>query len=143
MFTAYVDRTFDIDIDTMWTLWTEPEHLAAWYRLSLTFGPTVATADLRAGGSYRLEMIDPTGAGRGISGVYVEIARPHRLTFTWRWDDSDHDTLVEVRMTEDTGKTTVSITHTRLIDQPDADIHAEGWTGCLATLAELYTPRRT
>ena len=138
LFTAQVDRTFDIDIDTMWTLWTTAEHLAAWHRPSPAFGPTLATVDLRLGGGYRLEMIDPTGQLHASSGVYVELDRPHHLAFTWRWDSSDHDTLVDVRLSEDAGKTTVAITHTKLLDQAEADIHAEGWIGCLTTLGERF-----
>lgn len=137
MFTATVERTFDVDINTMWTLWTQAEHLSAWHRPSPEFGPTLATVDLRPGGSYRLEMIDPGGAVYAASGEYVEIDEPHRLLFTWQWDGNDHDTLVEVRLTDVDGCTTVAITHTKLVDQADADTHAEGWTGCLAMIAEL------
>jgi len=143
MFTAAVDRTFDIDIRTMWSLWTQAEHLGAWHRPSQAFGPTLATVDLRPGGAYRLEMIDPTGDVHATSGVYVEIDEPHRLVFTWQWDGSDHDTLVDVRLTESDGRTTVSITHTKLIDQAEADLHAEGWIGCLAMIADLYLDAET
>jgi uncharacterized protein YndB with AHSA1/START domain len=138
LFQARVERTFAIGIDTMWTLWTDPQHLGAWHRPSTEFGPTVATADVRPGGSYRLEMLAPTGEVHATSGIYVDVDRPHHLSFTWKWDGTDHDSLVDITSTEDDGKTTVAITHTRLVDQADADRHAEGWIGCLHTLAELY-----
>lgn len=138
MFTAFVNRSFAIDVETMWNLWTDPAHLGAWHRPSTAFGPTLATADVRPGGAYRLEMIDPQGAVHSASGVYVEVDRPHRLVFTWKWSHSDNESVVEVTFTEDDGKTAVEITHTKLVDQADADLHAEGWTGCLQTLAALY-----
>ncbi|KGN30198.1 activator of HSP90 ATPase [Knoellia sinensis KCTC 19936] len=123
----------------MWTLWTEAEHLGAWHRPSAAFGPTYATVDLRPGGSYRMEMLDPAGELHATSGTYVELDRPHRLSFTWRWDGSDHDTLVDVRLSEDGGRTRVAITHTKLVSQAEADRHAEGWIGCMSTLAATYS----
>ncbi|MEE2524094.1 SRPBCC domain-containing protein [Pseudarthrobacter sp. J75] len=138
MFTATVDRTFALGIDKMWELWTSPEHLGAWHRPSMAFGPTLAAADVRPGGSYRLEMINPAGEVHATSGIYVDVEEPTRLAFTWKWEGADNETLVEVLLSEVDGGTNVSIIHTKLVDQADADLHLEGWTGCLNTLAELY-----
>lgn len=138
MFTATADRTFAIGIETMWTLWTDPQHLGAWHRPSTAFGPTIATADVRPGGTYRLEMLAPDGSVHATGGTYVEVDRPRRLVFTWQWDGSPEETLVEVSLTEVDGKTTVAVNHTRFAEQAEADRHAEGWTGCLTTMAALY-----
>lgn len=138
MFTANVARTFPLDIETMWELWTTAEHLSAWHRPSLEFGPTVASVDARVGGAYRLEMLDPNGDLHAVGGTYVEVDRPNRLLFTWLWDGSDNDTLVEVTFTSVGDGTAVSIVHTKLVDQADADRHAEGWIGCLQSIAVLY-----
>ena len=45
-----IERSFDAPVDLIWQMWTEPEHLRAW------FGPTgavipEATMDVRVGGS--------------------------------------------------------------------------------------------
>ncbi|MDQ4212898.1 SRPBCC domain-containing protein [Microbacterium capsulatum] len=138
MFTANVDRTFALDIETMWELWTSAEHLSAWHRPSLEFGPTLATVDARVGGRYRLEMLDPAGEVHAVGGIYVEVDRPNRLLFTWQWDGSDNESLVEVSFTAVDDGTAVSIVHTKLVDQADADLHAEGWIGCLQSIAVLY-----
>ncbi|MDL9980446.1 SRPBCC family protein [Microbacterium sp. ASV49] len=138
LFTANVERSFALDIETMWELWTDPQHLGAWHRPSLEFGPTIATVDLRPGGTYRLEMLDPEGQVQAVGGTYLDIDRPHRLVFTWRWDGSDNDTRVEVRFADADGSTTVTIVHTDFVAQAEADMHAAGWAGCLETLAALY-----
>lgn len=136
MFTANIDRTYDVDIATMWSLWTDPRHAGTWFRPSLDeFGPTVATIDLQVGGIYRIEMIRNTGEVHASTGQIVEIDEPGRLAFTWRWDGTEHESLVEVTFAEDDAKTTVAIRHTRLASQEDADRHAEGWIGCLESLA--------
>ncbi|MCD2440978.1 SRPBCC domain-containing protein [Agromyces sp. SYSU K20354] len=141
MFTANIDRTYDIDIATMWSLWTNPLHAANWFRPSLEqFGPTVATIDLQVGGIYRIEMIRTTGEVHTTTGTIVELDEPQRLAFTWRWDGTDQESLVEVTFTEVDAKTTVAIRHTRLTSQEDADRHAEGWIGCLESIALGYRP---
>lgn len=141
MFSLTVDRAFDIDLDTMWRLWTEPEHMAVWFRPSLTeFGPTLAQVDLRPGGAYRVEMVRPDGVVHATVGTYVTIERPTLLGFTWRWDGADDaaESYVEVRFAPDGARTTVTIDHTRLATQESADEHARGWAGCLASLAASY-----
>lgn len=139
MFTADLDRTFDIDLTTMWSLWTDPQHAANWFRPSLEeFGPTVATIDPRVGGIYRLEMIRTTGEVHATTGQIVEIDEPNRLAFTWRWDGTEEESLVEVTFTPHDAKTTVAIRHSRLASQEAADQHAEGWVGCLDSLAHTH-----
>lgn len=138
MATARIDRTFDVDIATMWSLWTDPGHLARWFRPSLEeFGPSVATLDLRPGGTYRIEMVRHDGEVHAVGGTVVAVEAPTRLTLTWRWDGSEHESLVEVTLTDEDGKTSVVIDHTGLIDRDDADRHTEGWVGCLASLAAI------
>lgn len=136
MVTARIDRTYAVDIATMWSLWTDPEHLSRWFRPSLDdFGPTVAAIDLRVGGAYRFEMVASDGSVHAVGGTVVEVEEPERLALTWRWDGADHESLVEVTLTEHGDQTTVAIDHTRNVDRAEADNHAGGWSGCLESLA--------
>ncbi len=136
MVSARIDRTFDVDIATMWSLWTDPQHLSRWFRPSLDdFGPTVASMDLRAGGAYRMEMVASDGSVHAVGGTVVEVQEPVRLVLTWQWEGADHESLVEVTLTDHGDKTTVLIDHSRNADQAMADNHARGWAGCLESLA--------
>ncbi len=137
MATANVSRTFAVDGETMWELWTDPEHLCRWFRPSMqAYGPTRASVDLHEGGAVRFEMIRTDGGLHAVSGTVVTVERPRRLAYTWRWDGADNESVVEIEFVPADGGTTVSITHTSLVDQVDAERHAAGWTGMLGSLAE-------
>jgi uncharacterized protein YndB with AHSA1/START domain len=64
-------RTIDADQDTLFRAWTDPQQLKHWWKMAgpgWSFGE--AQIDLRAGGSYRLGMIDPQGNRHVAVGVY-------------------------------------------------------------------------
>lgn len=140
---ARLERTFDVDIATMWSLWTEPDHMARWFRPSLhEFGPSVASIDLRPGGAYRIEMVRTSGEVHAVGGQVVEVEQPVRLAMTWQWEGQDRESYVVVTLRADgadPARTTVVIEHSRLADDQDADRHAEGWQGCLASLEQTLT----
>jgi uncharacterized protein YndB with AHSA1/START domain len=137
-FHAEVERVFSIDRPTMWTLWTDEEHAGRWMRPSLTeFEPTIASIDPRPSGTYRFEMIGKDGSVRAVSGQFVEVDEPKRLVFTWSWDGSEEESLVEVLLSEVRDGTKVSISHTRFDSQESAEQHEDGWVGCLASITHL------
>lgn len=134
-----LDRTFAVPRDLMWELWTTPEHLAQWMRPSReTFTLTDATVDVRPGGAWRFAMANDEGTWVGY-GEYVAVSPIDKLVFTWQWEGDDENSLVSVTFADDGDGTRVSLFHTRFADQSSADRHAEGWTGCLATLAAIYS----
>lgn len=136
MVSARIDRTYPVDIATMWSLWTDPDHLSRWFRPSLDeYGPTVATIDLRSGGAYRFEMVGTDGSVHAVVGTVVAVEEPRRLALTWRWEGTEHESLVKVTLTDLGDRTTVTIDHTRLADEADADNHTQGWDGVLESLA--------
>ena len=137
MFVAKAERTYPVDRDTLWAMWTDPEHLARWFKPSLdAFGPSIAKVDLRTGGDYRIEMVRKDGEVFAVSGQFVDVEQPTRLTFTWRWDGTPDTSLVEVSFIAETdGGSSVALTHTKLVSQEDVDGHTEGWVCCLDSLA--------
>ncbi|UIP57324.1 SRPBCC family protein [Agromyces marinus] len=137
-----IERTFAIDRATMWSLWTDAAHAARWMRPSITdYDETDASIDARPGGSYRFELRGPD-ATYATSGTYVDVDPMERLSFTWRWDDSDEETLVEVRFADDVAGTRVRITHTRFASAESAERHGDGWRGCLDSIAAVFEPTR-
>jgi len=138
---ATASRTYPVDLKTMWSLWTDPEHLGRWFRPSADeFGSTVASIDLREGGAVRFEMIHTTGEVRAVSGHIVGLEPPHRLSYTWKWDGEQNESVVELEFVETDEGTHVAITHTQLVDQSDVERHAAGWNGMLTTLAGDTAP---
>lgn len=133
-----LERTFAIDRERMWSLWTDATHAARWMRPSLTeHGTTRATLDARPGGTYRFEMRSGDEVF-ATSGTFIEVEPIDRLVYTWRWDGQEEESLVEVTFSEAPEGTRVRVSHTRFDTPESATLHAEGWRGCLDTLASVF-----
>lgn len=140
--TFEIDRTFAIDRPTMWTLWTDAAHAGRWMRPSTTaYGETTATVDARPGGDYRFEFHQGEESF-ATTGTFVDVDPIDRLSFTWRWDDSDEESLVEVTFRDEPDGTHVQVRHTRFDTEESARRHGEGWSGCLASMATVFEPAR-
>ncbi|HYZ93179.1 MAG TPA: SRPBCC domain-containing protein [Actinomycetota bacterium] len=116
---------------------TESAGLTRWMAVT-------AVADARPGGELRWTHEN----GATMCGRFVELDPPHRVTFTYGWEDGRLDvppesSLVEIDLDETEGVTTVRVAHHRLPDET-ADAHRDGWNYFLEILNELLaTDRRT
>ena len=85
-------------------------------------------AELEAtpGGAFRVDI-----RGVPVRGEYLEVDPPHRLRISWGHAGSDRippgSSVLEVRLEDAAGGTTVTISHTGL-PEPEATRHASGWT---------------
>lgn len=112
-----ITRTFNAPREVVFAAWTDPQHLARWW------GPRGFTCprcelDARPGGLIRIDMRAPNGTIYPMSGVYLEILRPERLTYTAGAMDARGAQLFEflhvVTFAERDGKTTL-VMKTRLV----------------------------
>ena len=133
-------RLIKADPETVFRAWTDPEQLKQWYSPE---GITVAIADvdLSVGGRYHVRMHDEKeGKDYNTRGVYKMIDPPRKLSFTWRWDEEEHDageTLVTVEFNDMNGSTEVVLTHELFPNAEAKGSHEQGWTSCLNRLEAL------
>jgi uncharacterized protein YndB with AHSA1/START domain len=73
-------RVFDVPRDLVWTMWTDPQHIAQWWG-PRGFRNTIHEMDVRPGGHWRFIMHGPDGQDYQNHNVYVEIVRPERIVF--------------------------------------------------------------
>ncbi|HTZ09574.1 MAG TPA: SRPBCC domain-containing protein [Acidimicrobiales bacterium] len=95
--------------------------------------------EARPGGVYHVDM----GGGHVIRGAFVEVAPPHRVSFTWGWEGEDQvvppgSSTVEVTLVPDGEGTIVRLVH-RGLPAAAAPMHRAGWTHYLARLAVAGT----
>ena len=137
-----VTRVVGARRSVVWRLWTDPGELAHWFHpRGMRTLPESVTVDARTGGRYAYTMVldDGTGATPA-GGVYLEVAEPERLVFTWGTAGGDDESVVEVTLTERGDRTEVALT-VRGVTGPDV---RDGWTGALDNLAaHAATPRAT
>ncbi|HZX06715.1 SRPBCC domain-containing protein [Kribbella sp.] len=127
-----IKRVLPATITRVYDAWTRAELLMQWYcpnpRLDLK-----VRADVRVGGEYVVEM-----GPHVVRGTYLEVAPPHRLVFSWRWDGTDDEpTRVEVELSEVAEGTRMVLTHTAFANAEDASNHRIAWDPELDRLADL------
>jgi len=140
-----IERTFDAPIDLVWTMWTDPEHFAAWY------GPagatvSVTTMDVRVGGTRHVGMAVDTPDGpmrMWFAGEYLEVVAPERLVYTETMSDEDgnptsdqHRTEVHVQLTAVDAGTRMTMTHLGI---PPGSPGEAGWRMAFDQLAGVLT----
>jgi len=137
-----IERSFDAPADLIWRMWTEPEHLKAWYGPDGATVP-VAKMDVRVGGARLvcMEMETPNGQMQmWFTGEYREIVRNKRLVYTESMSDEEGNVLspsdmglpeghpaateVIVELEDVAGRTKMVMTH---IGIPGDSAGAAGW----------------
>ncbi|MEW6247363.1 MAG: SRPBCC domain-containing protein [Nitrospirota bacterium] len=123
--------------------WTDPETLKRWFAPSDDYSTWQAEVDLRAGGTYRIQMKAPDGAIYAVKGTYKDVQPTERLVFSWSWEGSGwrglkefYETLVTVELRTVPAGTELTLTHEFFPTAEERDRHRSGWTGCLTRLIE-------
>jgi uncharacterized protein YndB with AHSA1/START domain len=114
--------------ETVWEFLVDPDKATRWMGEQATF-------DAQPGGVYRVGVIP----GRTASGEFVEVDPPHRLVFTWGWEDdvsvvTPGSTTIEIELVPQDGGTLLQFTHSGLPTSESAQSHAHGWDHYLARL---------
>ena len=130
-----IERVFEAPAEDVFDAWTSEEVLRRWFRPGRDWGPPSAEVDLRVGGTVRVVMRAPDGAENGASGEYTVIERPHRLAFTWTFDDDPSNRqMIELEFSEEDGLTTVLFVNSNISHDERRDQQEAGWQHCFDNL---------
>jgi len=126
-----IERTFDASAEDVFDAWTSPEVIRRWFRPAKDWQEPSAEVDLRVGGAIRVVMRSPDGEPVGAGGEYTEIDRPHRLAFTWTFDDDPSNRqMIELELEERDGVTTVLFVNSGISERERRDSQYDGWSTC-------------
>lgn len=79
MNTITVETTINSPINTVWKLWTEPEHIMKWCQASDDWHAPAATNDLRVDGKFSTTMAAKDKSAQfDFAGVYTKVV-PHEI----------------------------------------------------------------
>ena len=143
------DASGPLVLELRWTLGTSPQRifraLTDPAELPMWWGPSGFTTpeiriDLRVGGGYRFGMQPPDGDLFHLVGEFLEIDAPHRLAYTFCWEDPDPDdleTVVRLSLEADGSRTLVSLQQSPFATEARLALHRDGWTDSLQRLTEL------
>jgi uncharacterized protein YndB with AHSA1/START domain len=130
-----VRRIIHASAEHLFAVWTEPQHLRAWWGPRDVSCPA-AEVDLRVGGRFRIANQLPDGRIIWISGAFEAIEPPRRLIYSWQLEPGpDAIERVTVSFEPQGAATEVIVQHERIADRALRDQHEAGWQGCLDGLA--------
>ena len=121
------------------------DELAEWWGPKGFTSPSI-DLDPRVGGAYRIAMQPPEGDVFHLSGEFLEVDPPDRLSYTFRWEEptpDDRETVVTLSLREVDGSTNVVLDQGSFATEERLALHTQGWTDSLERLYELVASRRT
>ena len=124
--------------EKVFAAWTEPSQITKW------FGPDSgavdsANMDVRPGGRYAIVFHTEDGEEHHVSGVYKEVVRPEKVSFTWAWRSTpERESFVTVLIKPEGSGCILTLIHERFYDDAARDRHQYGWTGSLDKLERLF-----
>ena len=139
-------RVYDAPRADLWSAWTEPARLAAWWgKRGWNVDPESVTMEVRPGGRFELTSIGPGGERMAQSATYREVAEPERLVVEEPAAGNWHDGAVtSVTFTDlGDGRTRVDLRAEIGTTKEMAETAAGGITSTLDRLGEHLTTDHT
>ena len=124
---------------------TTADGIARWWGPDA--GPVLmAEADVRVGGQFRVRFRMLDGSEHESQGEYLELVKPERVVFSWRWTGGQEDpgiSRVEIRLRAIPEGTELTFTHALLHDEETRRSHEAGWIGSLSKLEAHFAGAET
>ena len=96
--------------------------------------------DVAEGASYRITMQPPDGDAFHLGGMFRVVEPPHRLVFTFVWEEPDPDdreTLVSLSFERAGEGTKLVLDQQPFQTEPRWQLHRDGWTDTIERLARF------
>lgn len=134
-----ISGIFDAPRERLFRAWTEAALARQWWA-PRHFAVTACEIDLRVGGAWKVRIESPDWGVLWIRGVYLEIAAPDRLAFTFATDDlygqPGPETVVAVTFTDLGDATMFAFSQGPFDDEDTRHGHEDGWVSAFDVLAE-------
>ncbi len=105
-----ITRVFDAPRELVFDAHTDPKHLPNWMTGPEGWTMPVCEIDLRPGGAWHFVWRKDDGSEMGMRGEYREVKPPERVVHTESWGEEWPETLNTMVLTEEDGKTTLTLT---------------------------------
>jgi len=140
--TAVVRRVLPAPPDVVYDEWLDAEGMAEWM-CPRPARPTKIELEPRVGGRLRID-IDDHGFRLQVTGTYLDLNRPHQLSFTWKctaWPEPDRESVVTVAFRPHGDDQTLMTIRHALLPPDVADSQRQGWGRVARQLGDrLHNP---
>jgi len=128
-------------VERVYAALTRGDEIVKWWGSDELYRTTAWTSELRPHGAWKATGVGADGTPFTVSGEYLVVEPPHRVTFTWKpeWDGG-HVSTVTYRLEPTPGGTRLVLRHDGFTDRPDSCRgHTQGWERVLTWLAAHAT----
>jgi uncharacterized protein YndB with AHSA1/START domain len=128
--------------EQLFAAFVSPDQLPRWWGPHGFSTPEVVV-DPRPGGRYRLTMQPPDGEAFHVTGEFLEVDPPRRLSYTFRYEEPDPDdreTVVVLGPAAVDDGTEITLSQGPFATEERRRLHRDGWTESLERLRALVAP---
>ena len=134
-YSVSVTRLINAPRARVFEAFTSAQALSQWFSPNADISLAVEVFEFAVNGDFRLRYSMPDGTQPVVDGVYEVIEPPHRIVFSWLWQQpdphADIPTRVDVRLADIGDGTEITVTHERLPSGEARERYAKGWEGTI------------
>ena len=135
MYDFTINGTLNAGLTDVYTAFHDPNVLVRWFAPG-NMMVSQFMSNFIEGGNYRLILQSPDGFQQTIIGSYEAISLNEELCFTWRWEDTNDITKVNISFTCDNDSTTsIRLTQSGFKREEDMLHQQYGWIASLEKLS--------
>jgi len=123
----FIETIIDTSVEKVWEAWTEPSVIMKWFGSDPKGIVVSAELDLRVGGSFEVVFKDADQTQHTCYGIYTEIQKLNKLTFTWHWkSEPGAESFIVLLLTEQGKSTKMQFEHRNFGNGSKHD-YVKGW----------------
>jgi uncharacterized protein YndB with AHSA1/START domain len=133
----FLETSFNSSIERAWEAWTNPRQLMQWFGSDPNGKVLKAELDVRPGGYFEVTFQDADLTEHTCSGIYHEVQKPNKLSFSWQWkSEPGFKSFVVVLLTSEGNSTKMQFEHTNL-GIGSKHNYAKGWESTFSKLERV------
>jgi len=133
----FIETTINTSVEKVWEAWTEPSVIMKWFGSDPKGKVLSAKLDVRPGGSFEVTFKDADQTEHTCSGIYTEIEKLSKLTFTWNWkSEPSVESFIVLLLTEEGKSTKMKFEHMNFGNGSKHD-YVKGWQRTFLKLKQL------
>jgi uncharacterized protein YndB with AHSA1/START domain len=135
MYNFTLTGLFNSNVDTVYNAFNDPSVIVKWFAPgNLVVSQFIS--HFAEGGNYRAVMQSPDGFQQTVLGTYQKISHNKHMSFTWRWDDTNDVTKVNVIFNSmPNASTQIKLTQSGFHQEDDMSQQQCAWLACLEKLS--------
>ena len=135
MYDFTINGTLNAGLQDVYSAFHDPNILVRWFAPG-NLMVSQFMSNFTEGGNYRLILQSPDGFQQTIVGSYQSIVQDQKLSFTWRWEDTNDITKVDIKFTcSDHSTTNIALSQSGFKREEDMLQQQYGWVASLEKLS--------